>query len=519
MNKLRAAIIAALFLFAGTIGPGEAQDVSLTSRDGGVKIEGTLLGFDGTFYRVQTIYGELTLDGTGVTCKGPGCPDLENFVAEFIISGARTMGETLMPALVQGFAAEQGYSVKRLVQDDTHFKFELRTGEGVLVARIGFRVTSSDEGFADLLADEADMALSLREVRRDEVKRGREAGLGNLGAAGRSRVIALDGLTPITAPENPVKEMSLQTLAEVFGGKIRNWSALGGPDQPITLHMRSAESGLWQAFEDQVLDVAEEQLAGEAVRYGSNADLADAVARDPFALGITSFSEVGNAERVALKGSCGFRVPQTRLTLKAEDYPLTAPMFLYTPARRLPQLARDFLRYMRAPRAQIVIRRMGFVDQAPVEMEIARQGERFANAIASAGDEVSLAELQAMVARLSGLRRLTTTFRFRGGSADLDPQSRSNAEQLARALEAGIYDDREIVFVGFSDGMGAAGLNKRLARTRARAVRDAVLRAAPTADQARLKMSVDAFGEALPMACDDTVWGRQVNRRVEVWVR
>ena len=28
----------------------------------------------------------------------------------------------------------------------------------------------------------------------------------------------------------------------------------------------------------------------------------------------------------------------------------------------------------------------------------------------------------------------------------------------------------------------------------------------------------DAFGEAMPMACDDTVWGRGANRRVEVWL-
>jgi phosphate transport system substrate-binding protein len=32
-------------------------------------------------------------------------------------------------------------------------------------------------------------------------------------------------------------------------------------------------------------------------------------------------------------------------------------------------------------------------------------------------------------------------------------------------------------------------------------------------------MSTASFGEALPMACDDTSWGRQVNRRVEVWVQ
>jgi phosphate transport system substrate-binding protein len=47
----------------------------------------------------------------------------------------------------------------------------------------------------------------------------------------------------------------------------------------------------------------------------------------------------------------------------------------------------------------------------------------------------------------------------------------------------------------------------------------AVKTAAVTANLDRVDIGVDAFGEALPMACDDTAWGRQANRRVEVWVR
>jgi phosphate transport system substrate-binding protein len=50
-------------------------------------------------------------------------------------------------------------------------------------------------------------------------------------------------------------------------------------------------------------------------------------------------------------------------------------------------------------------------------------------------------------------------------------------------------------------------------------VRDAVVGMAESAPLDRVDMAVDAFGEAMPMACDDTAWGRQVNRRVEVWVR
>jgi phosphate transport system substrate-binding protein len=167
----------------------------------------------------------------------------------------------------------------------------------------------------------------------------------------------------------------------------------------------------------------------------------------------------------------------------------------------------------------LVIRRAGFVDQAPEEVAINDQGARFANAIAQAGTEIDLQELQAMVRYLTPLKRLTTSFRFEAGSTLLDAQSRSNVEQLATALEGSMYDGRRIVFVGFSDGRGSAGVNLNLARDRAEAVRRAVVNAARTADFDQIDVDVAAFGEAMPMACDDSAWGRQVNRRVEVWIR
>ena len=73
--------------------------------------------------------------------------------------------------------------------------------------------------------------------------------------------------------------------------------------------------------------------------------------------------------------------------------------------------------------------------------------------------------------------------------------------------------------MGFSDGQGSAGLNRAIALRRAENARKAILDAAPTADAARLDIGVTSFGEAMPMACDDSDWGRRINRRVEVWVR
>lgn len=515
----RAAIFAALFV-AGVAGPALAQDVTLRSRDGSIELSGTLLGFDGEFYRVETEFGELTVDGSGVTCTGVGCPSLIDFVAEVSISGSATIGRVLMPALIEAFALRNGLRSDRQAEAGDSFTYELSHRDtDKPVGRFQFRVSNTDAGFADLLSDDADIVMALREIRPAEVRAAREAGLGDMTDARRSRVVALDAIVPIVEASNPVDMLTLAQLVQVLSGRIDNWQSLGGPDAPITLHLRDAGSGLVQAMEDRLLRPARATLRDDARRHPGNVALAEAVADDPFGIGLASYSETGLTKTLVLSGSCGFQLRAARRSVKTEDFPLTAPMFLYVPARRLPALARDFLSFTRSPPAQIVIRRAGFVDQAPEEVPVDLQGDRFANAILVADRAGGLEGLQQMVRALSGMQRLTTSFRFETGSTRLDAQSRSNVMQLARALEAGIYDGRGLVFVGFSDGVGPAEGNLAIARKRAQTVRAAVVDAAETADLEQVAISIQAYGEAMPMACDDSRWGRGVNRRVEVWLR
>ncbi len=511
-----AAIFAALFfLFASRA--VQAQDITLTSRDGGFSVEGTLMTFDGEFYRVDTKYGELVLDGQGVVCSGPGCPDLDAYVADFTFSGATTMGRTLLPALLQTYAARRGLQVARNQRDDRNFTFVLTdAATGRTVARVGFRLTSTAEGFADMLADQADIVMALREVRDKEVALGRDAGLGDLSRAAQSRVVALDALVPAVARGNPVRAMSIEELVTILSGKQAEWPDTHGP---INLHIPVTGSDPRAALEDNFLARLGLALAATTTRHDGDRALSDAVAADPLALGVVRWSELGNAVRVTLKGRCGMPLPATRQTIKTGDYPFTAPLLLYLPARRLPLFAREFLEFLTTSPAQRVIRHAGFVDRQREEIPLSAQGIRLSNAIANTGPDVPLEELRRMNAALQGYARLTTTFRFRGGSAELGPQSAGNTAALARALETGLYDDRELVFMGFSDGAGDWQVNRRISRQRAVAVRDAVRAAAIVADPARLKMRIAAFGEAMPMTCDDTEWGRAINRRVEVWLR
>ncbi|MGI9368561.1 MAG: substrate-binding domain-containing protein, partial [Ruegeria sp.] len=432
MYYFRAAAGAALFSLAIATG-AMAQDITLTSHDGKIEVTGELLGFDGEFYRVKSQFGELTIDGSGVTCDGPACPSLTDYVGEVTFSGSSVMAEALLPALIKGFAQRNGLTTKVEKLGDNRFVYALlQPGRDAPLGRLAFRVANTDQGFADLISNDADIVMALREIRPAENDRTRAVGSGDLTRARRSRVLALDAMVPVVAPDNPVQQISLSNLAAVFSGEIGNWVDLGGPDAPISLYLPDEGSGLAQAVEE-ILGVP---LASSITRHTRSSDLVQAVQADAFAIGIASYAEAQSARVLSLAGGCEYALTATRQSIKTEDYPLTSPMFLYLPNRRLPKIARQFLAYTQGPEAQMVIRQAGFVDQAPETVRLGLQGDRLANAIAAGGSEVGLEELQRMIETLRPMSRLSLSFRFEAGSSRPDAQSSSNILHLAQALES-----------------------------------------------------------------------------------
>ena len=88
-------------------GHARAQDATLTALDGGLSLSGDLLGFDGEFYRLDTVYGVLTVDAAGVLCEGPACPDLSAPFAAIRITGAEGPARALLPRLIAAFATSR----------------------------------------------------------------------------------------------------------------------------------------------------------------------------------------------------------------------------------------------------------------------------------------------------------------------------------------------------------------------------------------------------------------------------
>jgi phosphate transport system substrate-binding protein len=517
---LAAVLRAVLICLSLTLSPALwAQDVELRSQDGSVTLEGNLIAYDGAYYRLETVYGPLTVAAEGVRCAGPGCPDLGGFVAEARIAGEATVTEGLLPQLLHGFAQARGMSLQPPEQVPGGMRYALARADGGIAAIFHVMPGTSDTGLLALLNGETDMAISLREASEAERRADLAASPDDPALIRRVRVIGLDALVPVVSPQNPLSALSLTQLADVFSGQIVNWRDLGGPDAPISLHLLRADFGLAQFFEDRMFAGQSDFVSSPAIiRHDSASALATAVVRDAYAIGITTQSARGGARSLPLAGSCGFSQSADANSIRAEDYPLTAPVLLYLAPRRLPQLVRDFLDWTETAAAERIVARAGFVNQTLTRTPVSLQGRRLANAVAAAGGEVSLTDLQRLVARLDGSERLSATFRFADGSVDLDAQSRAAVARLAVAIEQGVFDGQRLTFVGFSDGEGPAAVNLRLSLRRAESVLEAVRLAAEAADPDRVAFAVDAFGEAMPMACDDSDWGRAVNRRVEVWV-
>ncbi len=505
------AAVTGLALVLGAAAAAQDMQVTLQIEDG-PSLTGALLGHDGARIRIDTEYGPLTVDAAAATCRGAACPP--PWEERLAISGEGAIGRGVLPPLIEGFARARGLQVALDRPDGGHDDWTLTAQDGALL-RVAVRHTTTAEGLADIIAEEADLAIALRPVRLLEAAMIEDAGLGAVGAAARARALGADALVPVVSPDGGAMAPTLPQLAALFAGALDDWADLGLPLGPVRLHLPMEGDGMAQAFEDAVMAPAGLTLAAEITRHADAGALARAVAADPGAIGIVRLGQSGPARVLGLRGGCGDPIRDDADAIRAGDHPLVLPILLYLPARRLPPMARDLAAYLAGPEAQVAIAAAGLVDRVPRRLPLAGQGVRLARAIRDAGEDAPLETLQDLVGRLRGADRLTTTFRFADGAATLDAPSTDHVHRLGARIAAGAFDGRTILLAGFSDAQGPGARNRRLSALRAEAVRAALVRAAGGPGGATIEAA--GFGEAAPLACDDTPWGRRVNRRVEVW--
>lgn len=472
------------------------QDITLTSREGNLQVSGTLIGFDGEFYRIDTPYGQLTVDHSGVMCDGPACPDLTAPNIQLRFLGLPGLGQSLAESLTAAFAQHRGLIYEK---DDTAKDFRARLLDGSnqsALATVTFQGADPSAARMALIDGSAEFVISAAQ----------EPGFAN-------RVAGLDAMVAVVSSDNPLTRISTRDLARILTGEVQNWQDVGGPDMPLVLYGLKPDDGIQIGLVERLgREIKPDEIAPDP------GTLASIVAKDPWSIAMTLRSARQAARELLLIDSCGFPLPASSLAVKTEDYPLSLPFYITTPKRRLPLLAREFLEFLSTPSAQMAVAQAGLINRQPERQSIAADGLRLINAIQGAGQDTTLQDLQNLVAAMNGADRLSFTFRFEDGSSTLDGHSRTNLIDLAQLIEAGILRGPDMLLAGFSDGSGDGKSNQALSLSRATEVVSALRAAAPGLSPDDLPQ-VAGFGEALPIACDETPAGRRLNRRVEVWLR
>ena len=507
-----AAFSAAFSIVAGAL---FADDITLRFPDGSLEVSGPLLGFDGLSYRVDTRFGVLTLSVKAVDCVA-GCPGTAD-VPVVRMGGAQSMADVLTPALVQSFAISLGLSTDVGTGADGALGITLFAAEEGPVARFEIAAMPVAAAFDALQRGGTDIVLSDRPVTEAERAALLAADLGDLNDPLRRRLMARKSLRLVTHRAQSVRDIQADQVLGVLSGTTSNWRTLRGEDAPLSLHTMQTE------FDQVAARVgALAQLAGRAASPGpitahdTLADLVSALSNDPNAMVITG-ETVLSGRVLPVTYGCATADAEDPVSFDISADPLLSRFWTYTATPRLPDIARAFLVFATGPEAQRSIDRAGFVDKRPDPIPLTLQGDRLAQAILLADDAAGFPALQETISRLDGHDRLSVTFRFTPGTADLEPSSLSDVQSMASFLDAGFYDDQELLFAGFSDGVGAAGPNQELSQERAGVVRDAVI-AAMVTNPERASLIAAGFGEVMPLACDTSAWGRHINRRVEVWV-
>jgi phosphate transport system substrate-binding protein len=511
------------------------SEVTLRMKGGAFELRGHLKAFEGGRYVLENkVFGTMTLDATNMECIGAGCPGRQAAAAPAArpapksaaaaskvigIHGSTEVGWDLMPALIRAYAAKLGGTTSALAgANPLEEQLKILDGTGRQTALIDLKRYGTPTGFNGLENGTAQVAMSERPIDDEEAARLAAAGTPNIRSPQHELVLGLDGLVVIVAQDNPAVSLSIDNIAKIFAGQLTDWADVGLPPGKINVYSVGRQSGTFSIFNALVMQPHSLTLTPTAHLLLSTAEVADAVAADPNGIGVTSFAFVRDAKGLNVESSCGLITRPSVFAVKTEEYPLTRRLYLYTSAKPANPFVKGFLDFALSKEAQPVIANAQFVDQSPDSLGFDDQGGRIAYALNAPNEDFDITQMRQLIADMNGARRLSITFRFRTGSTELDTKARADINRLVTLAGTPDVQGKKILLLGFADAIGSYATNNALSLRRATQVRDTLLGAAKGSIDPALVVQ-KGYSELAPVACNDQQEGRDLNRRVEVWVR
>ncbi len=238
-----------------------------------------------------------------------------------VVTNGSTSMESVMGALIEAF---------KEVQPDVQIQY---TGSGS-----GAGITSAQDGTADI-------GLASRDLKDDET-------------GVKQITVAKDGIAIIVNPDNPVANLSIEQIAQIFTGEITNWSELGGSDGQVVPIGREAGSGTRDGFESIT---GTEDACKYQNELTSTGEVIASVASNPNAIGYTSLSAVDDTVKALTVGG----VAPSEATVLDGTYAIQRNFnFILSDSTELSEAAQAFVDWATSTEASDLIAGAGAVPVA-----------------------------------------------------------------------------------------------------------------------------------------------------------
>lgn len=218
----------------------------------------------------------------------------------------------------------------------------------------------SGTGIAALLNGTTDIAECSRSIKEKEIATAEESGIEPL-----EHIVAFDGIAVVVHPSNPVSELTIEQLADIFTGRVTNWSELGGNDEEIVVLSREVNSGTHVYFKEHVLnggnEKGTEEYTSTALLMPSSQGIADEVAGNTKAIGYYGMGYISPAQKalkVSKNGASG-ELPSNENVLSGK-YPISRPLFMYTNGAPT-GLVKEFMDFVFSAEGQKIVGELDFV--------------------------------------------------------------------------------------------------------------------------------------------------------------
>ena len=211
----------------------------------------------------------------------------------------------------------------------------------------------SGTGISALINGATDICNSSRPMKQSEMDKLKD----RYASLGIEIPCAKDGITIFLNESNPVIELTIKQLSNIFSGKTRNWKEVGGPDQDIKLYGRENSSGTYVFFKDNVVKT---DYAASCQTLPGTAAVVNAVSKDKFGIGYGGAAYAAGVKHCAVKKddkSPAFVA--TAETVKSGQYPITRYLYMYLCNRPTGQV-KSYIDWILGAEGQKLVTEIGY---------------------------------------------------------------------------------------------------------------------------------------------------------------